>query len=150
MDHLERSKVDRKYLELEITEGIMMFDFENTIRKLEILSGNGINISIDDFGTGFSSLSYLSRIPADRIKIDQSFIREIATDEKTRKIVDTAVRLAHSLGKLVIAEGVENREVLDILEDMDCDEVQGYFISHPLPAGRFQEWCGNWKKSKPA
>jgi len=75
LNHLERNKVDARYLELEITEGIMMFDFENSIRKLETLSGKGLRITIDDFGTGFSSLSYLSRIPADQIKIDQSFIR---------------------------------------------------------------------------
>lgn len=149
MNHLERHKVDRKYLELEITEGIMMFDFDNTIRKLETLSGKGISISIDDFGTGFSSLGYLSRIPADKIKIDRSFIRNIASDEKTKQIVDTAVKLAHNLGKLVTAEGVEDREVLDILEEIGCDEVQGHFISHPLPADRFLEWCREWETSKP-
>lgn len=149
VDNLERYKVDGKYLELEITEGIMMFDFDNTIRKLDMLSGKGIRISIDDFGTGFSSLSYLSRIPADQIKIDQSFIRNLATNERTKRIVDTAIKLAHSLEKLVIAEGVENSEVLDILEEIDCDEVQGYFISRPLPAGQFLEWVRKWKNSKP-
>jgi len=149
LNHLERNKVDARYLELEITEGIMMFDFENSIRKLETLSGKGLRITIDDFGTGFSSLSYLSRIPADQIKIDQSFIRKISTDEKAEQIVDTAIRLAHNLGQLVVAEGVEDRETLDILERMDCDEVQGFFISRPLPAAEFFEWCNNWPKTKP-
>lgn len=149
LNHLERNKVDARYLELEITEGIMMFDFENSIRKLETLSGKGLRITIDDFGTGFSSLSYLSRIPADQIKIDQSFIRKISIDEKAEQIVDTAIRLAHNLGQLVVAEGVEDRETLDILERMDCDEVQGFFISRPLPAAEFFEWCNNWPKTKP-
>lgn len=149
LNHLERHKVNARYLEIEITERIMMFDFVNTIRKLDILSGKGIRISIDDFGTGFSSLGYLSRIPAGQIKIDHSFIRNISADERTKQIVDTAIRLAHNLGQLVVAEGVEDRETLDILEKMDCDEVQGFFISHPLPAEEFLDWCRNWDNTKP-
>jgi len=149
LNHLERHKVNARYLEIEITERIMMFDFVNTIRKLDILSGKGIRISIDDFGTGFSSLGYLSRIPADKIKIDQSFIMKVATDEKTKDIVETEIQLAHNLGKLVVAEGVESRETLDILEYLDCDEVQGFFISHPLPAAEFFEWCRNRNNTKP-
>lgn len=148
LNHLERHKVNARYLEIEITERIMMFDFVNTIRKLDILSGKGIRISIDDFGTGFSSLGYLSRIPAGQIKIDHSFIRNISADERTKQIVDTAIRLAHNLGQLVVAEGVEDRETLDILEKMDCDEVQGFFISHPLPAAEFFEWCRNRNNTK--
>ncbi len=150
LNHLEHNKIDARYLELEITEGIMMFDFENSIRKLETLSFKGLRITIDDFGTGFSSLSYLRRIPADQIKIDQSFIRKMSTDERTKHIVDTSIRLAHNLGQLVVAEGVEDRETLDILERMDCDEVQGYYLSRPLPAAEFFDWCNNWQQTKPS
>jgi len=149
LNHLAHHKVKAQFFEMEITERIMMFDFVNTIRKLDILSRKGIRISIDDFGTGFSSLGYLSRIPAGQIKIDHSFIRNISADERTKQIVDTAIRLAHNLGQLVVAEGVEDRETLDILEKMDCDEVQGFFISHPLPAAEFFEWCRNRNNTKP-
>jgi len=149
LNHLAHHKVKAQFFEMEITERIMMFDFVNTIRKLDILSRKGIRISIDDFGTGFSSLGYLSRIPAGQIKIDHSFIRNISADERTKQIVDTAIRLAHNLGQLVVAEGVEDRETLDILEKMDCDEVQGFFISHPLPAEEFLDWCRNWDNTKP-
>jgi len=148
LNHLAHHKVKAQFFEMEITERIMMFDFVNTIRKLDILSRKGIRISIDDFGTGFSSLGYLSRIPAGQIKIDHSFIRNISADERTKQIVDTAIRLAHNLGQLVVAEGVEDRETLDILEKMDCDEVQGFFISHPLPAAEFFEWCRNRNNTK--
>lgn len=141
---LDFHKVEGRFLELEITESAMMQDIENTIEKLKILAMMHVNISIDDFGTGFSSLSYFTKIPACKIKIDQSFIKDMVREKETRQIVETSVSLAHGLGKLVVAEGVEDRETFDLLGEIGCDEAQGFFISHPLPARQFLDLNKNW------
>lgn len=120
-------------LELEVTESIIMTDMEETVRTLNKLHEMGVRLSIDDFGMGYSSLSYLRRFPIKTLKIDQSFIRDITTDADDAAIAATIVTLGHSLKLRVIAEGVETAEQLALLREMKCDEIQGYYFSKPLP-----------------
>ena len=131
---LQDSALAQNYLELELTEGIVMRDVENTIECLHNLKQLGIKLSIDDFGTGYSSLSYLKRFPIDKLKIDQSFIRDIACDTGDEKIVRAIIGLAQAMNLTVIAEGVETQEQLSFLRSHQCDEMQGYWYSKPLPA----------------
>lgn len=132
------SGMDANFLELEITESMIMHNVEDSIRILDRINSLGINLSLDDFGTGYSSLSYLKRLPIHRLKIDKSFIRDIVTDPNDAIISRSIIALAHSLQMEVIAEGVENTAQLDFLKANDCDEVQGYYYSKPLP---FDELC---------
>jgi diguanylate cyclase (GGDEF)-like protein/PAS domain S-box-containing protein len=128
-----------QYLELELTEGIVMGGANETVQTLLSLSAMGLKLSIDDFGTGYSSLSYLKRFPIDKLKIDQSFVRDIVTDPDDWAIASAVISLGHSLRLGVIAEGVEHAEQLDMLRRQGCDEVQGYHFSVPLPADEFAE-----------
>jgi diguanylate cyclase (GGDEF)-like protein/PAS domain S-box-containing protein len=133
-----------QWLELELTESILIQDVERTLSMVEQLKAAGISLSIDDFGTGYSSLAYLKRFKVDKLKIDQSFIRNIEVDPDDAAIVRSIIQMAHGLNLLVIAEGVESDKQLAILRNYGCDEVQGYFFSHPLPAEkvvRFLEEC---------
>ena len=120
-------------LELEITESALIYDVESAITTMEELMGLGVSISLDDFGTGFSSLSYLRRFPIDTLKIDKSFISEVTTDPDSEVIVNTIIAMAHSLKLKVIAEGVETEEQLAMLHARGCDQAQGYLFSRPLP-----------------
>lgn len=130
--YLEQYDINPEMLELEITESSMT-DAEDTMTILKQLKSMGLMISIDDFGTGYSSLSYIKRYPIDIIKIDQSFIRDMDTDEKDRAIAKTIIHLAHSLGLDVIAEGVEKVEHVGFLKDQQCKKAQGFLFSKPLP-----------------
>ncbi|BBP05622.1 hypothetical protein TPL01_18090 [Sulfuriferula plumbiphila] len=121
-------------LELEVTESVIMKDMEGTINTLNKLHEMGVRLSIDDFGMGYSSLSYLKRFPINTLKIDQSFVHDITTDADDAAIAATIVTLGHSLKLNVIAEGVETAEQLALLREMQCDEIQGYHFSRPLPA----------------
>ncbi|MFZ5524948.1 MAG: EAL domain-containing protein [Pseudomonadota bacterium] len=125
-------------LELEITESAMMKNPERAIVALDKLNGMGIRISIDDFGTGYSSLSYLKKFPVNMLKIDKSFVRDLTVDSDDAAIVSAVISMARSLGLRVIAEGVETAEQLDFLVKLDCEMMQGYYFSRPLPAGEFR------------
>lgn len=129
---LSKTGLDPACLELEITESVLMQDAEATIDMLRALKEMGIKISVDDFGTGFSSLSYLKRFPIDILKIDKSFTRDIDMDPDNSAIVTAIAVLARSLKLSVLAEGVESKQQLDFLREEKCDRVQGYFFSRPL------------------
>jgi EAL domain-containing protein (putative c-di-GMP-specific phosphodiesterase class I) len=125
--------VPPSFLELEITENIVMTDIATAMDTIVILQTMGIKVSIDDFGTGYSSLAYLRKLPIDKIKIDRSFITEVASNDSDLTIVKSMVKLSHGLGKRVLAEGVETKQQLDLLRKIGCDAVQGYYISRPVP-----------------
>lgn len=126
-------------LELEVTESVIMKDMEGTINTLNKLHEMGVRLSVDDFGMGYSSLSYLKRFPINALKIDQSFVRDITTDTDDAAIAATIVTLGHSLKLNVIAEGVETAQQLALLREMKCDEIQGYYFSRPLPAEEMEK-----------
>lgn len=128
-----------EWLELEVTEGQVMKNPEASIQKLNELSSLGIEIAIDDFGTGYSSLSYLKKLPLDKLKIDQSFIRDIPKDEDDMAITKAIIALGKSLNLTLIAEGVETQEQKDFILENDCDLIQGYFYYKPLPAIEIEE-----------
>ena len=131
---LRDSKLDARFLELEITESTAMQRAEEVVVTLARLDEIGVRLAIDDFGTGYSSLSYLKRFPVHKLKIDQSFVRDLTTDSDDAAIVGAIVAMARSLQLLVIAEGVETKPQLDFLRKLDCDEYQGYLFSKPVPA----------------
>ena len=131
-------------LELEMTESALMEDGKQSLSQLEAIAGAGIRLAIDDFGTGYSSLSYLQRLPVHAVKIDQSFMRDLAADARKRSLVSTMILLSHNLGYRVVAEGVETRQVLDIVADAACDEVQGYFFGRPMIPEAFSAWVNDW------
>jgi diguanylate cyclase (GGDEF)-like protein/PAS domain S-box-containing protein len=131
---LEETNQDPRQVELEITESAMMADPDLTIDILSEFRGHGLKISVDDFGTGYSSLSYLKRLPLDKIKIDKSFVDDISSDKAQRAVVEAIIRVAHSLDMMVVAEGVESRTQLDVLRVLNCDALQGYYFSPPVPA----------------
>lgn len=137
---LEQAGLEPKWLELEITEGVFIEDISTMSARLEQFRELGVGLSIDDFGTGFSSLSYLTRLPVHRFKIDRSFVKNLSTDRNDEAIVKAVVNLAHSLDLKVVAEGVETSRHLEHLRRLNCDEVQGYYFSRPLPASEFAEW----------
>ncbi|MBU2918530.1 EAL domain-containing protein [Psychrosphaera sp. F3M07] len=130
------TQVPAKNIELEITEGVIMYNESDTIDLLHKLKAVGLMLSIDDFGTGYSSLSYLKQFPIDKLKIDQSFIFNVNTNEADKAIVSAIVDLGKNLGLTLIAEGVEELEHLNILKDMGCQEIQGYYFSRPLPVAK--------------
>lgn len=136
---LIKTGLDSKHLELELTESIAMENVENTIHKLQEINLMKIFLSIDDFGTGYSSLNYLKKYPINKLKIDQSFVRDIVKDNDDAVIVETIVAMAHSLRLNVIAEGVETGDQLDFLKRFGCDEVQGYLFGKPVPIDLFIE-----------
>jgi diguanylate cyclase (GGDEF)-like protein/PAS domain S-box-containing protein len=131
---LAESGLPPQQLELELTESILMRDSDVIIETLRRFKKMGVQLSIDDFGTGFSSLSYLKRFDLDRLKIDQSFVRDITSDPDDLAIARAVIALGHSLGLKVIAEGVESGEQLELLRANGCDEIQGYYFSRPQPA----------------
>jgi len=137
---LEKSGLDPRWLELEITEGMVIDKTDLAVEKLEQLAGLGITLSIDDFGTGYSSLAYLKRFSVHQLKVDQSFVRDIVDDHDDAAITDAIIRLGHSLGLTIVAEGVETEEHIEILRQKGCDVMQGYFFSKPLPSENFVEW----------
>jgi EAL domain-containing protein (putative c-di-GMP-specific phosphodiesterase class I) len=135
---LRTSGLDPRCLELELTESLALQDADAIRSTLTDLRSLGVRCSIDDFGTGYSGLNYLTRLPIDRLKIDKSFVHEIAQGNHDARIVAAVIALAHNLRLGVIAEGVETREQLDFLCAHGCDEMQGYLFSRPVPAVEFE------------
>ena len=128
------SGIQPGFLELEITETILMENLDTVTIKLKQLSEMGIHLSLDDFGTGYSSLSYLRDFAIDKLKIDRSFVNEINTRNTQRSIISAIIAMAHTLGLKVVAEGIEEPEQLKFLIDQNCDIAQGFLFSKPLPA----------------
>jgi diguanylate cyclase (GGDEF)-like protein/PAS domain S-box-containing protein len=137
---LKYTGADPKRLKLELTEGVLIEDIENTIAKMVKLKENGIGLSLDDFGTGYSSLSYLKSLPLDELKIDQSFIRDVLIDPNDAAIACAIVSLSQILGLAVIAEGVETEAQLTFLVNHGCQAYQGYLFSRALPADQFKQF----------
>lgn len=141
---LQETGLEPKRLELEVTESVFMDDIHQTIKTLQELHELGVELAIDDFGTGYSSLSYLRQFPIDRLKIDQSFIRNALNNPDDAAIARTIVRLGHSLNLNVIAEGVETKEHEDFLLSEECDEVQGFRYSKAIPANDFEAFLASY------
>lgn len=134
---LKQTMLAPEYLELELTESLVMHNAAKTIETLKKLKEMGVFLSIDDFGTGYSSLSYLKYFPIDTLKIDRSFVKNLDTDPNDAMIASSVIALAHSLDLTVIAEGVENEKQLEFLRAQNCDSIQGYLYGRPLPPDRF-------------
>ena len=139
-DALARSGLPASCLELELTESLLIDDSELALETARQLHALGLHLSIDDFGTGYSSLSYLKRFAVDKLKIDQSFVREMDRDADNATLVHTIVQMAHNLGLKTIAEGVEDANVAAHLHRLECDEAQGYHFARPMPADAFEAW----------
>lgn len=135
----DNTKMKPCTVEFEITETVLMQSFEANIRILDKLVDMGVKIALDDFGTGYSSLNYLRKIPISTLKIDKSFIDNITTDIKEEAIIHNIIQMAHSMNLKVIAEGVETKQQLSILQGRDCDYIQGYYFSKPLPNHEFEK-----------
>lgn len=131
---LKKTDLEPRYLELELTENLIVNNPEKTIAMLSTLKAMGVRLSIDDFGTGYSSLSYLSQFPLDILKIDKSFIQQMNQTKKGSALTQSVIAIAHSLELEVIAEGVETKEQLEQLQELQCEYVQGYYFSKPIPA----------------
>jgi EAL domain-containing protein (putative c-di-GMP-specific phosphodiesterase class I) len=135
---LRETHLDPKYLELELTEGLVLQDESGAAQAFTVWRDMGIRIAIDDFGMGYSSLSYPKRLPFDALKIDKTFIRDLADDRQNAAITIAIIQMAHSMNMTVIAEGVENQRELSFLCGHDCDEIQGHFFSQALPKAEFE------------
>ena len=135
VDHLisviEKHDVDPRYIELEVTESVLIDGFENVAHKLTALKEYGIRISLDDFGTGFSSLSYLKKLPIDTLKIDKSFIDTVLIDSPTRVITESIIKMVKTLGFEAVAEGVEEFKQYEYLQSIGCDVIQGFYFAKP-------------------
>jgi diguanylate cyclase (GGDEF)-like protein len=140
---VEYHEITPDRLKLELTESLLMDTIEVNISTMTALSDIGVQLSLDDFGTGYSSLQYLKRLPLDQLKIDQSFVRQLATDNSDKAIVGTIIAMAASLGLDVIAEGVETEEQRQLLENMGCNCFQGYLFGRPVPIAQFQALLKN-------
>lgn len=138
---LKRHRIEPNLLTCEFTESAAMDDAQATLQVIEELSAAGVHLSIDDFGTGHSSLSYLRKLPAEELKIDRSFVQDLETNSDARAIVDAVVKLAQALGRKVVAEGVETMEQQRILRELGCDELQGYLFAKPMSARALALWA---------
>ncbi|HZF79704.1 MAG TPA: EAL domain-containing protein [Rubrivivax sp.] len=140
---LHENRLEGALLTFEITESVAMDDTEGTLRAFGALAALGVRLSIDDFGTGYSSLSYLRKLRAGQLKIDRSFVQDLDSSADARAIVEAVVKLSHSLGLNVVAEGVETEAQRKVLADLGCDELQGFFFARPMPAHVLAEWAAD-------
>ncbi|MEZ5482126.1 MAG: GGDEF domain-containing phosphodiesterase [Porticoccaceae bacterium] len=139
VDHsLKSYNIDPRYLNFEITENLVIDDVDEAIHKMELIKKLGSTFSIDDFGIGYSSMIYLKRLPFDQLKIDREFIRNIYRDQESRGMVEAIMAVSRQYGLSVTAEGVENKEALDVLRRVGCDAYQGAHFSMPVPVDRFR------------
>ena len=145
MDLVKKYEIDPKYLELEITENLFMEDVDELFSEMSALKELGFKIMMDDFGSGYSSLNMLRNAPVDTLKIDRFFLDEIMSTDRGKIIVEASVRMAKQLGLNVIAEGVETQEQLDFLASIDCDIVQGYYYSRPVPVEEFEAFMERYR-----
>ena len=136
---MKETGLDSELLELEITENTVMQNIDLTVDNVSKLADRGVRFTIDDFGAGYTSLSHLKRLPIQKIKMDKSFVKDLATDRNDRAIVNAMIAMTHNLNLRVIAEGVETEEQLSFLRSSNCDEIQGFLFSKPLPADEFNE-----------
>ena len=141
---LAEHRLDPATLEIEMTESAFIGEANLVLAMLKTIAGSGVRLAIDDFGTGYSGLSYLQRLPAQTVKIDQSFIRNLANEAGNRAVVKATVSLCHDLGYRVVAEGVETQEALELVTAAGCDEAQGYLFAQPLSAEGFAAWYRAW------
>jgi EAL domain-containing protein (putative c-di-GMP-specific phosphodiesterase class I) len=146
---LTKHGVDARAVQIEFTESVLVGYSPRALEQVHALKEMGISIAIDDFGTGYSGLSYLQQLPATTLKIDQSFIKSLATSEHDQKLVRAIIYMAHDLGYRVVAEGVENPEAYDMLASWNCDEAQGYLIAHPLAPAAMEAWFEASTKGEP-
>ena len=135
---IRRLNIDPGDIELEITESVFIDDFDEMIEKISALREYGIRISLDDFGMGYSSLSYLKNLPIDTLKIDKSFIDTAITDNSTGIITESVVNMVKKLGLETIAEGVENEDQMEFLKRISCDNIQGFLLGKPMPSEQFE------------
>jgi EAL domain-containing protein (putative c-di-GMP-specific phosphodiesterase class I) len=142
-EQLAAHQVEPEWIELEITESAVMENPERAGEVLQRLAAMGLKLAIDDFGTGYSSLAYLKKLPVSTLKVDKSFVINMAHDENDAAIVHTSIDLAHNLGLTLIAEGVENEDILTRLTGLGCDAAQGHYLSRPLPAEEVTAWLRN-------
>jgi EAL domain-containing protein (putative c-di-GMP-specific phosphodiesterase class I) len=138
--YLKQYRIKPAQIVIEITEGQIMQEPGEVIEVLSHLGVMGLSLSIDDFGTGQASLTYLKELPVEKLKIDQSFVRDIVSNPDDQLIVRATIELAHTLDLKVVAEGVESLAVFDLLAEMNCDHVQGYYISRPLEVEQVASW----------
>ena len=136
---INETGLEAKYVELELTESILIENETSVRMALSDFKKEGIRLSIDDFGTGYSSLSYLKRFPIDKLKIDQSFIRDVTVDKNGTTLVRAIIAMALALDLKTIAEGVETQEQLEFLRHEGCEEIQGYLFGRPMPAEQIEE-----------
>ena len=146
LSQLDRRSLPHRCIEVEVTESVFAEDTRTAIRELEILQTAGIRIALDDFGTGFSSLNMLRELPLDVVKIDRSFITELETSDQARILMQHLISIATTLGKEVVAEGVETEVQLQHLKDANCHYVQGYLVSKAKPADEFLALVNDWQR----
>jgi EAL domain-containing protein (putative c-di-GMP-specific phosphodiesterase class I) len=134
------TEVDPAWLEFEVTESAVIRNPEEALGLLGELSDHGFRIALDDFGTGYSSLSYVRQLPIDAVKIDRSFIQDLATNEEARSITGAVIRMCEAMGLESVAEGVETEEQRQRLVGLHCNEVQGFLFARPMPAAELEDW----------
>jgi EAL domain-containing protein (putative c-di-GMP-specific phosphodiesterase class I) len=131
-------KIPFEYIEFEVTESSVIKDFNLAIKNIKKIKSYGIKVSLDDFGTGYSSLNYLKQLEVDSVKIDKSFIDTLVYDDGTNVMVNTIIKMCHFFGYEIVAEGVENREQIECLQDLNCDVFQGYYFGKPMKDEEFE------------